>query len=71
MFICYNIFNICSLAQYVFFLSYSINLMCINFYFKLILIKKIIKHNQVNDSYCDIKYLDLHLSLSFFNYFFV
>ena len=41
-----------------FFLFYSINLMCINFYFELILINKFIKHNQVNNSYCDIKYLD-------------
>ena len=57
--------------MFFFFILFNKSYVCINFYFKLILIKKIIKHNQVNDSYCDIKYLDLHLSLSFFNYFFV
>jgi len=45
--------------------------MYINFYFELILINKFIKHNQVNDSYCDIKYLDLLLFLNFYNVVFV
>jgi hypothetical protein len=35
---------------------YSINFICVDFYYKLTLIKKIVKCNQVYD----IKYLDLH-----------
>ena len=31
----------------------------------MILIQKFIKHNYLNDLYCNIKYLDLHLSLNF------
>jgi len=33
--------------------------MCFNLYYKLNLINKFIKHNQLNNSCCDIKYLDL------------
>jgi hypothetical protein len=39
--------------------------LCVDFYLKLNLIKKIIKHNQVNYLYYNIKYIDLHLSLVF------
>jgi hypothetical protein len=42
---------------------------CVDFYLKLNLIKKIIKHNQVNYLYYDIKYIDLYLSLDFFYFF--
>jgi hypothetical protein len=35
------------------------------------LINKFIKHNQVNYPCCDMNYLDLHLSLSFFNFVFI
>jgi len=37
---------------------------------KLILIKKISKHNRVNIPCCGIKYIDLHLSLNFSNFAF-
>ena len=43
--------------------------MCVDFYYKLVLINKFIKYNQVNDLCCDFKYLDLHLSLNFLNMF--
>ena len=43
----------------------------INFYYKLILINKFIKQNRVNDLYCAIKYLDLYLSLNFYNFIFI
>ena len=42
---------------------------CVDFCYKLILIKKFIKHNQVNYLYCDIKYFNLYLSLSFYIFF--
>ena len=45
--------------------------MCVDLYYKLILINKFIEHNQVNDLYYDIKYLDLHLFLNFSNYIFI
>ena len=31
----------------------------VNFYYNLVLINKFIEHNQINDSCCDIKYLNL------------
>jgi hypothetical protein len=34
--------------------------MFVDLYYKLILINKFTKHNQVNNPYCDIKYLDLY-----------
>jgi hypothetical protein len=34
------------------------------FYYKFILIEKVIKHNKVNYLCCDVKYLYLHLSLN-------
>jgi len=37
-------------------------------YLLLIVIKKFIRHKQVNISFCEIKYLDLHPSLNFFNF---
>jgi len=37
---------------------------------KMILIDKVIEHNQVNDLCCYIKYLDLRLSLEFSSYVF-
>jgi hypothetical protein len=45
--------------------------MCVDFYFKLILINKFIKHNQVNHLYCDIKYLDIYIYISQFFQFFL
>jgi hypothetical protein len=44
---------------------------CFNFCYKLILINNFVKHNRVNDPCCDIKYLDLHLSLNLSNYIFI
>ena len=35
------------------------------FYYKFILMEKFIKYNQVNYSYCDVRYLNLHCSLGF------
>ena len=40
--------------------------MCVDFYYKLILINKFTKHNWVNNLCCDIKYFDLYLSLNVF-----
>ena len=37
--------------------------MCVDLCYKLILINKFIKHNQLNNLCCDIKYLDLSLNL--------
>jgi hypothetical protein len=54
-----------------FILFYSINFMCVHLYYKLIFINKFIKHNQINDLNCDIKYLDLYWFLVFSNYVFI
>jgi len=43
---------------------------CIGLYYKFILINKFIKQNWVNYLCCDIKYFDLHLSLSVFSFVF-
>ena len=40
------------------------------FYYKFILTKKFIKHDQVNYSFCNVRYLDLYFSLGFFNLIF-
>jgi hypothetical protein len=48
-----------------FFILFNKLYVCVDFYYKLILINKFIKHNWVNDSGCDIKYLNLYLSLIF------
>jgi hypothetical protein len=37
---------------------------------KMILVNKFIQHKYVNDPCCEIKYLDLHPSLDFFNFIF-
>ena len=52
------------------FILFNKSYWCVDFYFKLILIKKIIKQNQVNNPYCDTKYLYLYLSLNFFQFCF-
>jgi len=57
----------------------SINFMCVVFYYKFyvffyykfILIEKFIKHNEINYSCCDVRYLDLYFSLGFLNFIFV
>ena len=49
----------------IFFILFNNFYMIIDFYYKLILINKFIKHNQENDSCCDIKYIDLYLFLNF------
>jgi hypothetical protein len=54
----------------VFFL-FKKSYVCVDFYFKLIFFKKIIKYNQANDPYWDIKYLVLYLFFIFFNFIFV
>jgi hypothetical protein len=54
------------------FILFNKSYVCVDFYFKLILIKKnLIKHNKVNNSYYDIKYLNLFLSPNFSNFVFV
>jgi hypothetical protein len=58
-------------------LLYSINLIyvsisiifCLNK--KIIFINKFRKHNWINISVYKIKYLDVHLSVSFFNFIFI
>ena len=60
----------CSLTRNVFLLFYSINFTCVDFCYGLIFINKFMKHNHVNDSYCNIKYIDLYLSLNFFSFSF-
>jgi hypothetical protein len=70
-----NISNMCSLAYYFFsfILFYSINLMCVSIFIIIWLNKKInkfSKHNRVNITSCEIKYLDIYLSLDFFNFYF-
>jgi hypothetical protein len=42
----------------------------INFYYKINLINKFIKHNRINDLCCAIKYLDLYLFFYFWNFVF-
>jgi len=62
----------CNLAYYFFpFILFNKSYVCVDFYYKLILVNKFIEHNQVNNPYCNIKYLDLHLALNFFNYVFI
>ena len=70
----------CSLALFFYIYNYcSINFMCVSFYYKFyvffyykfILIKEFIKHNQKNYLCCDIRYIDLYFSLSFLNLIFV
>jgi len=57
---------------YFLFLFYSKKLMCVSISItNLFLINKFIRHNQVNDLYYDIKYPDLYLFLSFFNFIFI
>ena len=58
------------IIYFFFFLLLNKSYVYVNFYFKLILINKFVKHNQVNYPYCDIKYLDLLLSLIFFQFCF-
>ena len=62
----------CNLAQYIFFSFYFIQLILYvcRFLFQIDFNKQFIKHNQVDDLYCDIKYFDLPLSLSYANLFF-
>jgi hypothetical protein len=54
----------------IYFLFYLINFVCVDFYYRLILIKKIVKYNQVYDPCYDIKYLDLHWFLKCFELYF-
>jgi len=42
-----------------------------DFYYKIILINKFIKYNQINDPCFDIKYIGLYLSLYSSNFFFI
>ena len=63
----YKIFNICSFAIFFLYIYCSINFMCVSFYYKLILIEKFIKHDQVNYLCCDVRYLYLYFSLGFLN----
>jgi hypothetical protein len=69
----FTIFFICALHKMFFFYFILFNkfYVCFNFCYKLILINNFVKHNRVNDPCCDIKYLDLHLSLNLSNYIFI
>jgi hypothetical protein len=58
------------------FLFYSINFICM-FISNIILLNKnliqinrVIEYNHVNDPCCEIKYLDLYMSLVFFKFIF-
>jgi hypothetical protein len=55
----------------LFLLLYSINFVSVNFYYKLILINIFIKHNQLNNPYYTIKYLNLYLFFNFCNFNFI
>ena len=73
----YIISNMCSHAWCFFFLLfYSINLICVSISIiiclnkEIILINKFSKHNRVNVSSFEIKYLDLHPSLDFSSFIF-
>jgi hypothetical protein len=52
-------------------LFFSINLMCVDLCYKLILINKFTKYKRINDPCCDIKYCDLYLFLNFFSFVFI
>ena len=66
------IFLICTTSHNILFLLlYSINFVSINFYYKLILINIFIKHNQLNNPYYTIKYLNLYLFFNFCNFNFI
>jgi hypothetical protein len=60
----------------LFFLFYPINLMCVYIFIivwlnnMIILINKISKHNCVDVTSCEIKYLNLYVSLDFLNFYF-
>jgi len=70
-----KLFLIYAFLHNIFFLLfYSMNFICVDFNYKLILTSKFIIHIQVNEQCCDIKYfnsywslkfLELHLYLSF------
>ena len=45
--------------------------MSVNLYYKVVLINKFIKYNQVNDMCGAIKYLDLYLYFNFHNFIFI
>jgi hypothetical protein len=67
------IFVICATLHNIFFPFILFNKihMFVNFYYKLILINKFIKHNRVNDPCCAIKYLDLYLAFNYCNFIFL
>jgi hypothetical protein len=68
----YDIFIVFDLTLYFFsFLLSNKFYVIVDFYYKLILINKFIKHIKINDSCCTLKYLDLYLSLNFLNFIFI
>ena len=65
-------FLICIVLNYIFsFILLNKFYVCVDFYYKLILINKFIKYNKFNDPCCDIKYIDIYLSLNFSKYIFI
>ena len=66
--VCFFFYNYC-----------SVDFMCVYckfyvfFYYKFIFTSEFIKHDQVNYSCCDVRYLDLYFLLGFlnFNFFFI
>ena len=54
----------------IYVLFYSIKFYVCRFLLQVNSNKKLVKYNQVNKPYCDIKYLNLHWSLKFFELYF-
>jgi hypothetical protein len=63
----YNL--ICAILIFFPFILFNKIYMYINFCYKLIFINKFIKYNQVNDTFYNIKYLNLSLFLNFCSLF--
>jgi hypothetical protein len=66
-----NISDMSDLAYIFSFILFTQFHMCFYFYYiLLILINKFSWHKQINISFCDIKYLDVHLSFTFSSFSF-
>ena len=61
----------CNLEFFLPFILFNKFYMCINFCYKLIFLNKYIKYNQVNDTFYNIKYLNLHSFFNFSGFFFI
>jgi hypothetical protein len=65
------IFLICAALHniFLFFILSNKSCVCVDFYLKLNLINKFIKHNQINYLHYNIKYFYLHFYFSFSHFF--